>query len=363
MRISQIDVSSAIGKVIDPGPGKSLADLNAIDSIKIEDDFIELKLSLPQPVHYVRDKIISECSDSLKAIAKGRELRILVSGKLQEPAERKILPTVKNIIAVASGKGGVGKSSISSNIAAALSLSGASVGILDGDVYGPSQPTMFGLKDAKLEAVQTPDGNTIAVPVKKYGIKVASMGFVMRQEEAAIVRGPMLAGYFSMLFEQLEWGDLDYLIFDLPPGTGDIQLTLTQKIPLTGAVIVTTPQEISVVDVRRSISMFRKVNVDILGIVENMSYFSPPDMPGRKYYIFGEGGGKRIADESNVPLLAEVPLNLEMRDGNDNGVPFVLNHAESVQGKILTSLASNIAGRVREINYNKAESSAPVISI
>ncbi len=367
MGISQIDIRSAINNVIDPDLGKSLAELNAIDIINIEDNiddaFIEIKLKLPQPVHYVKDKIISECSGLLKEIAEGRELRISVSGNPQGTSDRTILPTVKNIIAVASGKGGVGKSSISSNIAAALSLSGASVGILDGDVYGPSQPTMFGLKDAKLEAVQNADGETIAKPVTKYGIKVASMGFVMQQQEAAIVRGPMLAGYFSMLFEQLDWGDLDYLIFDLPPGTGDIQLTLTQKIPLTGAVIVTTPQEISVADVRRSISMFRKVNVDILGIVENMSYFSPPDMPDRKYYVFGEGGGKRIANESNVPLLAEVPLNMEMRDGNDNGMPFVLKNPDSVQGKILISLTSNIVARVRRINYENSGASAPEISI
>ncbi len=356
MAVTESDLRNAIESINDPDLGKTLGELNAIESIKIGDN-IQIGLRLTQPVHFVAKEINELCAEEIRKIIPDREFEILISEKHVSREERKILPNVKNIIAVASGKGGVGKSSIAANIAGALHLSGASVGILDADVYGPSQPTMFGLKDAQLEAMKMPDGRTVAYPIEKYGIKVASMGFVMQKDQAAIVRGPMLAGYFSMLFEQVEWGPLDYLIFDLPPGTGDIQLTLTQKIPLTGAVVVTTPQEISVADVRRSISMFNKVNVQTFGIVENMSYFTPPDMPGKKYYIFGEGGGKSIAEEFNVPFLGEIPLNMAMRDGNDSGHPFVLSNSDTSQALVIKDVSANIVSELRKANA-KSEMSA-----
>ncbi|MDQ1266816.1 MAG: ATP-binding protein involved in chromosome partitioning, partial [Bacteroidota bacterium] len=215
----------------------------------------------------------------------------------------------------------------------------------------------------QLLAMEMPDGKTAAYPLDKYNIKVASMGFIMNRDEAAIIRGPMLAGYFSMLFEQIEWGPLDFLVFDLPPGTGDIQLTLVQKIPLTGAVIVTTPQYISFADVRRDISMFNRVDVDILGIVENMSYFIPPDMPDRKYYIFGQGGGKRIADEAGVSLLGEIPLDISMRIGNDGGKPIILNQDGSVPAQALSDITANIVSAIRKKNYVESTSGGIQISI
>ena len=235
-----------------------------------------------------------------------------------------------------------------------MSKKGARVGIIDADIYGPSQPTMFGLKNAQMESVKMPDGKVMARPSSKYGIQVASMGFLMKQNDAAIVRGPMLAGYFSMLFEQIVWGNLDFLIFDLPPGTGDIQLTLTQKIPLTGAITVTTPQEIALADVRRSIAMFNRVNVDNIGIIENMSWFSP-EGKDEKYYIFGMDGGKMISEETNVDLLGQVPLSIQMREGNDGGMPEVLRDEDSEQSIELISITEKIVSKVRKINYEKSK--------
>jgi ATP-binding protein involved in chromosome partitioning len=350
-----------LGGITDPDLGQTLYDLDAIKQIKIDNNLIEVYLELVQPIQWTAQKINDACAEVLAKIASGYESEISFSEKIANTSDRQILKNVKNIIAVASGKGGVGKSAVTANLAGALSLMGAKVGVLDGDVYGPSQPTKFGLGNNPFNAVETPDGKVTAYPNEKYDIKVASMGFILDRDEAAIVRGPMLASYFSLLFEQIEWGPLDFLLFDLPPGTGDIQLTLTQKIPLTGAVIVTTPQEISVVDVRRSIAMFKRVNVDILGIVENMSYFIPPDMPDKKYHIFGQGGGQSIAEDSNINFLGEIPLDIRMREGNDNGKPIVFEN--NAQAGVFKSVASKLVTEVRRLNYSKLESVETKISL
>jgi ATP-binding protein involved in chromosome partitioning len=259
-----------------------------------------------------------------------------------------VFPGIKHLIAVSSGKGGVGKSTVAANLAAALAQRGARVGLLDADIYGPSQPTMYGMADQQMRAEKSPEGKVIGYPNEAYGVKVASIGFVMQRDQAAILRGPMLAGYFNMLVEQIMWGDLDFLIFDLPPGTGDIQLTLTQRIPLTGAVVVTTPQEIALADVRRSIQMFNKVNVNVLGVVENMSHFIPPDMPDRKYYIFGQGGGQSVAQEYDVPFLGEVPIDVRIREGADSGFPFVLDPESGSLGDAFRELAQRVVQQVRK---------------
>ncbi|MFH1050289.1 MAG: Mrp/NBP35 family ATP-binding protein [bacterium] len=351
-----------IYKIKDKDLDLTIQELNALKDIHLDSNLVQITFDLIQPIHLMAEEINKECQRIVKQLFPGIETEVIINEHPYE-IDRDFLRGVKNIIVVASGKGGVGKSAISANIASALSLTGASVGILDGDVYGPSQPTMFDLKDAKIYAVEQPDGKSVAFPTEKYGIKVASMGFVMQQDEAAIVRGPMLAGYFSMLFEQIEWGDLDYLVFDLPPGTGDIQLTLTQKIPVTGSVIITTPQEIAVVDVRRSIAMFNRVNVDILGVVENMSYFVPPDLPDKKYYIFGEGGGKRIAKENNVKFLGDIPLNIQMRENNDGGKPIVLADKDNPQSKIIRDITAKIISEIRKLNYKKSIESELEIKI
>ncbi len=359
--ITEIELKQDLGGVVDPDLGITLEELDAVKQIKINDGLIEVFLELTQPMHWVAGRINDACSKVLNQVAPGYESEISFSEKLRDNSDRQILKNVKNIIAVASGKGGVGKSAVAANLAGALSLKGASVGILDGDVYGPSQPTMFGLRDEQFNATETPDGKVYAYPNEKYGIKVASMGFILNRDEAAIVRGPMLAGYFSMLFEQIEWGPLDFLIFDLPPGTGDIQLTLTQKIPLTGAVVVTTPQEISVADVRRSIAMFKRVNVDILGIIENMSYFTPPELPDKKYNIFGEGGGKTVAKENDIPFLGEVPLDIRMREGNDSGHPVVFEN--NAQAGIFKNIALSLVSEIRKKNHSYNEAGSMEISI
>jgi ATP-binding protein involved in chromosome partitioning len=359
--ITESVLKQELGGVVDPDLRLTLDELDAIKQIKINSNLIEVYLELIQPVQWVAERINESCSKVLNNVAPGYESEISISEKSLDTSDRQILKNVKNIIAVASGKGGVGKSAVAANLAGALSLKGAAVGILDGDVYGPSQPTMFGLLDEQFNANETPDGKVYAYPNEKYGIKVASMGFILNRDEAAIVRGPMLAGYFSMLFEQIEWGPLDFLVFDLPPGTGDIQLTLTQKIPLTGAVVVTTPQEISVADVRRSIAMFKRVNVDILGIIENMSYFTPSDMPDKKYHIFGEGGGRTVAKENEIPFLGEVPLDIRMREGNDSGKPVVFEN--NAQAGIFKNIASALASEVRRKNYSLSESGSVQISI
>ncbi len=353
--ISENDVRNVLGEITDPDLGKSLEELNAIDQINIKDNLIEVSLKLTQPIQWVAEQVNNLCADKLNEIAPDMESEISISEQPFQYHTGEFLKDVKNIIAVASGKGGVGKSAIAANIAAALSLQGAKVGILDSDVYGPSQPTMYGLEGEQLVAVETEEGKPKAHPLEKYGIKVASMGFIMNRDQAAIIRGPMLAGYFSMLFEQVDWGALDFLIFDLPPGTGDVQLTLTQKIPLTGAVVVTTPQEIALADVRRAIAMFNRVNVKVLGVVENMSYFIPPDMPDKRYPIFGEGGGRKIAMESGVKLLGEVPFSIDMREGNDNGAPYVLDENSGEQGKVLKEAAERVVKEVRIVNANAGE--------
>ncbi|MCX6153214.1 MAG: Mrp/NBP35 family ATP-binding protein [Candidatus Kapabacteria bacterium] len=339
-----------IGEILDPDINSSLSALNAIKDIKVMNNQIDISLELEQPLFGIASAMKGLISTTINSTAPDAIVNVKITEKFFRNKATGTLREVKNIIAVASGKGGVGKSSVAANLALALAKTGAKVGILDGDVYGPSQPTMFGVVGERLPAEDLPDGKTIAYPVEKYGVKIASMGFIMKRDEAAIVRGPMLAGYFSMLFEQISWGELDFLIFDLPPGTGDIQLTLTQKIPLTGAVIVTTPQEISIADVRRSIAMFRRVNVDIIGVIENMSYFSPAELPDNKYYIFGQGGGTLIAKEFETEMLGEVPLDIEFRQGTDSGRPILISAPDSVQSGIFMNLANKILSKVRSLN-------------
>ncbi len=361
MDLNKEKIIAELGNIVDGDLNKTLAELNAIEKVEIENNTVQVFVKLIQPIQWIYQDIKFQIKVVLDKIAPDLKHEVFISEQDFDLSNRNTLKNVKNIIAVASGKGGVGKSAISSNIAAALSLKGAQVGILDGDVYGPSQPTMFGITDESYGMVEI-DGVVKAIPVEKYGIKIASMGLVLNRDDAAIVRGPMLAGYFSMLFEQIEWGNLDFLIFDLPPGTGDIQLTLTQKIPLTGAVVVTTPQEIALADVRRSISMFNRVNVDVLGIVENMSYFVPEDMPNKKYYIFGKGGGASIADDFGVNLLGEVPLNIDMREKNDGGKPIVLSD-NSNQSEILKEITAKMVKEVRIKNYKITNTQDLEISI
>ena len=345
-------IRQTLGQIMDEGTGATLADTNAIKSIKFAGTHCTIELELTPPITAIGKEICATAATVLKTLKPAYSFEVNATELEIEQTPRKMLPHVKNIIAISSGKGGVGKSAIAANLAAALNMFGAKVGILDADIYGPSVPTMFGLTGQGMEIVDKPDGSSHAVPIEKYGMKIGSMGFVMNRDAAAIIRGPLLAGYFTMLLEQVEWGELDYLIIDLPPGTGDIQLTMTQKVPLTGAVVVTTPQELSVSDVRRAISMFEKVGANVLGVVENMSYFVPPDMPDKKYYIFGKGGGERIAQEKGCQLLGQIPIDIALRTGSDDGYPTVM--AENSPMKyVLLDVAKRVLYSMRKANYEK----------
>lgn len=345
-------IRQTLGQIMDEGTGATLADTNAIKGIKFAGTHCTIELELVPPITAIGKEICATAATVLKTLKPDYSFEVNATEIQIEQTPRKMLSGVKNIIAISSGKGGVGKSAIAANLASALMMFGAKVGILDADIYGPSVPTMFGLSGAGMEIVDMPDGSSHAVPIDKYGMKIGSMGFVMERDTAAIIRGPLLAGYFTMLLEQVEWGGLDFLVIDLPPGTGDIQLTLTQKVPLDGAVVVTTPQELSVSDVRRAISMFEKVGTKVLGVVENMSYFIPPDMPEKKYYIFGKGGGERIAEEKGCQLLGQIPIDISLRTGSDEGYPIVM--AENAPLKhVLLDLAKQVLYGLRKANYEK----------
>ncbi|HLA64392.1 MAG TPA: Mrp/NBP35 family ATP-binding protein, partial [Rhodothermales bacterium] len=260
--------------------------------------------------------------------------------------------SVKNFIAVASGKGGVGKSTVASNIAVALAQKGARVGLMDADVYGPSVPLMFGVKPDDKPMVN--EARRI-VPLERYGVKLLSMGFLVDESNAVVWRGPMASSAVRQFLNDAAWGELDYLILDLPPGTGDIQLTLVQTVPVTGVVIVSTPQAVALADARKGAAMFRNVNVPVLGIVENMAYFTPPDMPDRRYYLFGEGGARRLAEELAVPLLGEVPIEQGVREGGDFGEPIVVRDPESAAARALVAVAEETA---RQVSVRNADAPA-----
>ncbi len=321
-----------IGAIVDPDIGQSLGELGAVHSITDGDGgALEVYLELVPPIYReLARQLDRTIAAATQSILPDRQCVVHVRPLAIEPAvPKRLLSGVQDTLAIASGKGGVGKSTVAANLAASLLLEGLRVGLLDADIYGPSVPTLFGLEGATLPAEKRDDGTIVGYPHVQYGIKVASMGFIMQPDQAAIFRGPMLAGYFRTLVEQVEWGELDTLVFDLPPGTGDVQLTLAQQVPLSGAVIVTTPQRLALADVRRSIAMFRRLNVEILGIIENMSYYIPPDAPQKRYYIFGQGGGQQLAEEAGVPFLGEIPIHDDVRTASDSGIPAVLDPESS----------------------------------
>jgi ATP-binding protein involved in chromosome partitioning len=251
------------------------------------------------------------------------------------------VPGVKNIIAVSSGKGGVGKSTVAVNLAVGLSKIGAKVGIMDSDVYGPNVPLMLGVGFEQPEIA-----NGQLLPIERFGVKMISMAVLAPPDKPMVLRGPMLHGVVRQFLTDVNWGELDYLIVDMPPGTGDVQLSLAQLVPVQGAVLVTTPQNVSIADVRRALKMFEQVAVPILGVIENMSYFVPPDMPEKRYNIFGEGGGRRLANEYNVPFLGEVPLGMEVREAGDKGVPVVIAEPDSPQAQAFMKVAEEVARQI-----------------
>ncbi|NJN59817.1 MAG: Mrp/NBP35 family ATP-binding protein [Leptolyngbyaceae cyanobacterium SL_5_9] len=341
-------VLEVLRPVQDPELRRSLVELNMIRNVKIDEGNVSFTLVLTTPACPLRQFIVEECEQAIKTLPGVSNISVEVTA---ETPQQKSLPDrtgiegVKNILAVSSGKGGVGKSTVAVNVAVALAQAGAKVGLIDADIYGPNAPTMLGLADAKVVVQQGPQGEVLE-PAFNYGVKLVSMGFLIDSDQPVIWRGPMLNGIIRQFLYQVRWGDLDYLIVDMPPGTGDAQLTMAQAVPMAGAVIVTTPQTVALLDSRRGLRMFQQMQVPVLGIVENMSYFIPPDAPEKQYDIFGSGGGEKTSKELNLPLLGCIPLEMSLRQGGDRGVPIVVESPNSASARALKAIAQQIAARV-----------------
>lgn len=353
--ITEAQVLDALRNVDDPDLGKDLVTLNMIKNIKIEGKQVSFTVELTTPACPMKDMIKKACESSIKIFV-DKEAEVLVNMTARVNTNRKdsgaVLPGVKNIIAVASGKGGVGKSTVSANLAIALANQGAKVGLLDADIYGPSAPIMFGIQAERPQMTNVGDKPMI-VPIERFGVKVMSIGLLIDEKDAVIWRGPMATSALRQFITDVYWEELDYLILDLPPGTGDIHLTMVQTIPVTGAVVVTTPQAVALADARKGLMMFKQgqINVPILGIVENMAYFTPAELPDNKYYIFGRDGGKGLSEQFEVPFLGEVPLIQSIREGGDRGIPAVLND-EPISKAAFETIAQNVARNVAIRNAN-----------
>jgi ATP-binding protein involved in chromosome partitioning len=349
-KISKENILSALSHVMDPDLGKDLVTLNMIDEVQITEGKVRFRLMLTTPACPLKDYLTQACIKAIHDHA-DKDLEVEVDLSSRVTTKRKenedILKDVRNIIAVGSGKGGVGKSTVAVNLAVALAKTGAKVGLLDADIYGPSIPMMFGMLNEKAKGYDR-DGKTYVYPFEKYNLKIISIGFFVDQSKALVWRGPMASSALKQLFTDVEWGELDYMVIDLPPGTGDIPLTLVQSFPLTGAIIVSTPQEVAIADVRKAADMFRneQIMIPILGLVENMSFFVPPDLPDRKYYIFGKSGCKKFADELNIPILGQIPIVAGIADSGDSGRPFAAGETGPTAGafeKLAEAVAQQVA--------------------
>ncbi|MGE5402567.1 MAG: iron-sulfur cluster carrier protein ApbC [Ignavibacteriales bacterium] len=340
-------ILKSLKKVNDPDLHRDLVTLDMVKNINIAGNDVSFAVELTTPACPLKDKIKNDCIEVLKNDIPGiGNISIDMTSRVRQHQDNRkdaVLPGVKNTIAVASGKGGVGKSTVAVNLAVALAKDGAKVGLLDADIYGPSIPLMLGI-DQKPSIYQDPSTSQM-LPLEKYGVKIMSIGFMIDEGTPVIWRGPMASGAVKQFMSDVNWGELDYLIFDLPPGTGDIQLTLVQTIPLTGAVIVTTPQEVSLIDARKGLMMFSRVNVPVLGIVENMSYFIAPDT-GNKYDIFGTGGGQKLAEQYNVPFLGGIPIDPRIRIGGDTGKPIVHDLPDTEYAQVIQTISRNLAAQV-----------------
>jgi ATP-binding protein involved in chromosome partitioning len=343
-------VLAALRPIVDPDFGKSIVDLGFVKNLIIEGARVAFDIELTTPACPVKAEFERAARERVAALPGVAEVAVKMTantrgrGAAQPQAE--ILPGVRNVLAVASGKGGVGKSTVAVNLALALRASGATVGLLDADVYGPSLPLLTGVGGRPETRGQR------ILPHEGLGLKLMSMGFFVTEGSPVIWRGPMVHGLIRQFLTDVEWGELDYLVVDLPPGTGDAALTLTQQAPLSGAVIVTTANDLSLIDARKGLAMFEKVNVPVLGIVENMSYFVPPDLPDRRYYIFGQGGGERVAQELGVEFLGEVPIDSRIVEGGDMGRPILVHAPDSPAAVVLREIAGRIARKLAVLGEN-----------
>ena len=357
MAYTNDQILNALRHVDDPDLHKDLVTLNMIEDIKVDGNKISFRLVLTTPACPLKGKIKQDCLNAIyQYIDPYAEVDIDITSRVttRRNTTENMMKGVKNIIAIASGKGGVGKSTISVNLAIALSKLGANVGLLDADIYGPSVPLMFDLMDAKPKVSEL-DGTSTIIPIEKYGIKLLSIGFFVDPSKALVWRGPMASNYLTQMLTGADWGELDYLVIDMPPGTGDIHLTLVQQVPVTGVAIVSTPQEVALADARKAVNMFAQesIKVPIIGLIENMSYFTPAELPDNKYFIFGKEGGQRLAEEANIPFLGQIPLVQSICESGDNGKPVALDNT-SVVGLAFKKLAENIAQQIAIRNSTMA---------
>lgn len=319
-----------------------------IEDVTIKDTgTIGIILSLPPIDPNLRDAIVQQCKAKVMPLEGVKDVWVKIGVALPR-AEEKLggVARVKHIIAVSSGKGGVGKTSVAVNLAVALAEMGYQVGLMDADIYGPNVPLMLGMQEASLWVERDEQGQEVVEPAFNYGVKMISMAFLIDREQPVMWRGPMLDGMVKKFLHQAKWGELDFLLVDMPPGTGDVQISLAQSVPLTGAIVVTTPQTVALLDARKGLRMFQNLRVPILGIVENMSYFVPPDLPDRQYDIFGSGGGTKTAQELGIPLLGCIPLEMQLRESSDKGVPMVLAHPQSASAQAIKQVAQALCGKV-----------------
>ena len=355
MKITNTQVEIALSHVDDPDLKQSLTQLGMIQNIVAGENLVAFDLVLTTPACPMKQKMKDDCIEAIHTyIDPSVEVTVNFKAKVL-PAINKndMFPGVKNIIVVASGKGGVGKSTVAVNLAIALANTGAKVGLVDADCYGPSIPIMFDLKREDIMGEEH-NGKMYMLPIEKYGIKLMSIGFMVDPNKALVWRGPMSSNAVKQMLTDTYWGEVDYLVVDMPPGTGDIQLTIAQVLPVSGAVIVSTPQQVALADVVRGVEMFlnNDIEIPVLGFVENMAYFTPAELPNNKYYIFGKQGCRALAEEMNIPLLGEIPLVQSIAENGDKGTPTALD-SQSPEGKAFMELAQNVAKELSIINAKK----------
>lgn len=349
-------ILQALSNVQEPDLGKDLVTLNMVKDIVIDGDAVSFTIVLTTPACPMKDMMRTASENAIKLLV-NKQAKVTVNFTANTTSTRKddqkVLGGVKNIIAVVSGKGGVGKSTISANLALALAEGGASVGLMDADIYGPSVPIMFGVRGAR-PMMKEVDGKGMIVPLEKFGIKLMSIGLLVDEKNAVVWRGPMASSAIRQFVTDVDWGELDYLVIDLPPGTGDIHLTLMQTVPVTGAIIVTTPQNVALADAKKGIAMFgqAQINVPIIGLVENMAYFTPAELPNNKYYLFGKEGGKKLAEEYDLSFLGQIPLVQTIREGGDEGIPAMVGSDEITKNAFRNFTAQSVRNiALRNANF------------
>ncbi len=358
------DILKALSNVQEPDLGKDLVTLNMIKDIAIEGKKVSFTVVLTTPACPLKDMIMNACINAVKILV-DKEAEVTVNFTSNTSTNRKdaklILGGVKNIIAVVSGKGGVGKSTISSNLALALAKGGAKVGLMDADIYGPSQHIMFGVRGERPMMTEV-DGKGLIEPIEKFGIKMMSIGLLIDEKQAVIWRGPMVSSAIKQFVSEVNWGELDYLVIDMPPGTGDIHLTIVQTVPVTGVIVVTTPQLVALADAKKGIAMFgqAQLKVPVIGLVENMSYFTPAELPNNQYFIFGKNGGKNLAEEFDIPFLGQIPIVQSIREGGDSGIPIMAGDDELTK-KAFLDFAGNAARGIAMRNANMAPTEIQVV--